>query len=180
MLKDGDRILAVGVGGRLITDAVSLFSLRYPGVSVAFMSLTTSSVEGNATLTLTPEHFLPEGKTCCSNVKRAKELRVGDEIWTALAGVNQVTAKLATIVRIDVVMGEGLYSPVLVNGSFPIIDHHVTSFDSASGVKVTSSLLRYVEPLVQRTGTHAFARVVHRAAQYAGVSNALVAFDKIA
>ena len=175
MLEDGDRILAVGADGGVITDTVSLFSLRHPGESVTFTRLTTSSVGGNATLTLTPGHYLPEGQTCCSNVKRARELRLGDQVWTALAGAHQRTAQPAIIVRIEAVTGEGLYSPVLVNGGLPIIDDHVTSFDSASGVAVTRSLLRYVEPLVHGTGTQALARVVHRATQRVGVTKGLLA-----
>ena len=142
---------------------------------MTFTRLTTSSVGGNATLTLTPGHYLPEGQTCCSNVKRARELRLGDQVWTALAGAHQRTVQPAIIVRIEAVTGEGLYSPVLVNGGLPIIDDHVTSFDSASGVAVTRSLLRYVEPLVHGTGTQALARVVHRATQRVGVTEALLA-----
>ena len=72
-LKEGDSIVAATADGSLTTDTVSFLSLAKPSASVAdFVHLRTAS----ANLTLTPAHHLPVGKTCCSELKQAKDVVV--------------------------------------------------------------------------------------------------------
>ena len=109
-LKEGDAIVAATADGAITTDTVSLLSIAKPEAETTFITLTT---DVGKTLTLTPEHHLPFGEVCCSNLKKAKEVAEGDMVWTT-SGAALVTKKGAAIEK-------GLHSPVLTNGHFPIV-----------------------------------------------------------
>ena len=51
-------------------------------------------VTSGRTLTLTPEHHLPVGAQCCSHLKKAKDVAVGETVWAA----SHVTAGAASLV----------------------------------------------------------------------------------
>lgn len=132
-LKEGDEIVAATADGVLTTDVVSFLSIANPmALHVDFVVLTTSA---DTTLTLTAQHHLPVGASCCSTLQRAATVAIGDQLWVALSGkvvAQTVTRKFSTV-------ADGLHSPVLSRGTFPVVDDVVTSFDSMS--KVT--LARY-------------------------------------
>jgi len=149
ILKEGDVILAATADGALTTDTVSLLSIAKPEVQATFVTLTT---DADKTLTLTPEHHLPVGEACCSNLKKAKEVVEGDKLWTT-SGAALVTKKGAAIEK-------GLHSPVLINGNFPVVDEVVTSFDTMFGVKLAKYGLKYAIPLCKATGSCSLFRAI--------------------
>ena len=128
VLKEGDTIVAATADGMLTTDTVSLLSIAKPEGSAPML---TTLRAGNATLTLTPEHHVPVGVACCSELKKAKDVKVGDNVWAVRTAApplaTTVTAKSNT-------QAKGLHSPVLTRGGFPVIDGIVTSFDTIDKV----------------------------------------------
>ena len=58
----------------------------------------------NATLTLTPGHHVPVGPACCSTLKLAKDVKIGDTVWKVVKGLfpkavpTTVTAKTVPVV----------------------------------------------------------------------------------
>ena len=138
-LKEGDRIVAATAEGALTTDTVSFFSIAQPDANAAsYVTLTAA----NATLTVTPAHHLPVGGACCSTLKKANDVHVGDTVWSAHQGGALVAT---TVLSTSVTKASGLHSPVLTHGGFPVVDGLVTSFDSIE--KVT--LAKYgLEPLL--------------------------------
>ena len=131
-LTTGDAIFAVLSNGALTTDTVTLLSIAKPDVRGAtFINLTVSN---GGSLTLTPAHHLPVGASCCSNVKTAAEVAVGETVWRVQAGAN--TAVSHTVTKVTRVSAAGLHSPVLASGSFPVVEGFVTSFDSFNKVRL--------------------------------------------
>ena len=122
-LKEGDVIVAATADGALATDTVSLLSIAKPEAQAAFLTLSTAA---NATLTLTPEHHVPVGAECCSTLKKAKDVSVGETMWAVKDGKAVATTVTAT----SKAHAKGLHSPVLTHGGFPIVDGLVTSFDT--------------------------------------------------
>ena len=120
---------------------MSTLSTARPEAQAAFLNLTTQS----ATLLVTPEHHLPVGAACCTHLKKARDVTVGDVLWTASdtrARPVRVTAKGAAV-------GWGLHSPVLTNGAFPVVENIVTSFDRIEAVTFAAHGLQFVEPLLR-------------------------------
>ena len=116
-LLEGDEIVAAAADGTLTSDTVSLLSISQPDKHAAvFLSLTTAA---NTSLTLTPEHHVPVGPSCCSTLKQAKELEVGDTVWAANAQgrtSTQGSAASTTITALSKAQGQGLHSPVSTSG----------------------------------------------------------------
>ena len=140
-LRPGDAIVAVDASGDLTTGIVSTLSTASPEAQASFLNLTTPS----ATLLVTPEHHLPVGAACCTHLKKARDVAVGDVLWTASvtgARAVRVTAK-------GVAVGWGLHSPVLTNGAFPVVEGIITSFDRIEAVTFATYGLQFVEPLLQ-------------------------------
>ena len=147
LLNEGDAIVTATSEGDLATDTVSLLSLSKPNADATFVTLTTPS----STLTLTPNHHLPVGPNCCSNLKKANDVEIGDHIWTVAPGdkpakASAVTAKSSTTAK-------GLHSPVMTHGGFPIVDGVVTSFDDTATVSLAATTLKYLLPLCKATGS---------------------------
>ena len=69
--------------GVLTTDTVSLLSIGKPEAEATFITLVT---DVGQTLTLTPEHHLPVGEVCCTNLQKAADVNVGQTVWTVPAG----------------------------------------------------------------------------------------------
>ena len=151
-LKDGDAIVAATADGKLTTDTVSVLSLAKPMASAQFVTLTTEST----TIKLTEGHHVPFGEACCSMLKKAKEVQVGDQIWTVADGAK--TAAVQTVIVKAFAALKGLHSPVLTNGGFPVVDGVVTSFDDAQTVSLASYTLKYLLPLCKATGSCALFR----------------------
>ena len=145
-LKEGDAIVAATADGMLTTDTVSLLSIAKPKGSVPMLTLHA----GNATLTLTPEHHMPVGTVCCSVLKKAKDVKIGDQVWVMSTGAlplaTTVTAKSNT-------QAKGLHSPVLTGGGFPIVDGIVTSFDTIDKVTLAKHGLAALIVVCKATGT---------------------------
>ena len=135
--QEGDAIMAAAADGTLTTDTVSSLSIAKPEAEATFVKI---MLESGAELDLTPEHHLPVGPECCSVLKKAKAVEIGETLWTA-TGAKRVVATGATI-------GKGLHSPVMTNGGFPIVDGVVTSFDGIASVTLASYGLKYVEPIL--------------------------------
>lgn len=155
MLKEGDIIIAATANGKLTTDTVSLLSLARPETVAMFLTLTT---DNNQSLTVTPDHHLPTGEACCSQLKKASELRAGDQLW--MADNAHVAAVPVTISKINVAIDEGTFSPVLTAGSFPVIDGLITSFDAITQVQM-KALTPWFESMLRVTGSaNLFRRLV--------------------
>ena len=110
-LKEGDEILAATAEGTISKDMVSLLSIAKPEASAStYVVLKTAA---NYTVTLTEGHHIPVGESCCSKVKVAKEIAVGDVVHVARAhGLAATTVTSKTIGH-----SSGLHSPVLVSCS---------------------------------------------------------------
>ena len=145
-LTEGDVILAAAADGTLTTDTVSLLSIAKPEATATFIRLTTAA---GKSLNLTAEHHLPVGTACCSTLKQAKEVSVGETVWTVSGGA--IVA--ATVSGISRALNKGLHSPVLAAGGFPIIDGFVTSFDDLRSVTLASYGLPHVLRACKATGT---------------------------
>ena len=126
-LKEGDKILATDEHGKLTTDTVSLLSIAKPEAQASFVALTTAA---NTTLTLTAGHHVPVGASCCSTLKLAKDVKVGDTVWAVVRGGFPFKKTVATTVTsIATTEGKGLHSPVLTQGGFPVVNGIITAFD---------------------------------------------------
>ena len=146
-LKEGDKIVAATVDGALTTDTVTLLSIAVPEAKTTFLTLTT---DGNHTLTVTPEHYLPVGSVCCSALRKAKDIVVGDKVWGVQGGKAvhaQMVAQIATTPE------AGLHSPVLMGGTFPVVDSIVTSFDSIEKVTLAKYGLPALLTACKASGT---------------------------
>lgn len=146
-LVEGDEIVATTDDGTLTTDTVSLLSIRQPEAKAQFLVLVTAS---NATLTLTPEHHLPVGTACCSTLKKARDVNVGETVW---AIKNGAAAKSTVITAISRAPGQGLHSPVLTHGRLPVVDGLVTSFDSIDKVRLAQFGLAPLIAACKKSGT---------------------------
>lgn len=104
----------------------------------------------NATLTLTPEHHLPVGAACCSTLKKAKDVTVGETVWTVKDGA---AAKATVVTAISKAPGQGLHSPVLTHGRLPVVDGLVTSFDSIGMVRLAHFGLAPLITACKQSGT---------------------------
>lgn len=124
----------------MTTDTVSLFSLADAGGEEEFLSFSTASGQ---TLALTEGHHIPVGAACCTSLKQARDVALGDRVWIASARdggpavSTVVTARRHTTAR-------GLHSPLLSRGSFPVVDGVVTSFNTMAIVRLDA----YAVPLL--------------------------------
>ena len=134
-LKEGDVILAAAADGTLTTDTVSLLSIAKPEATATFITLT---IAAGKSLNLTAEHHLPIGPVCCSTLKQAKDIAVGETVWTVTGAVSGAATVAATVSAVSRAVKKGLHSPVLAAGSFPIVDGFVTSFDTLQSVTLAS------------------------------------------
>jgi len=144
-LNEGDRLVAATASGALTVDTVSFLSIAKPGAEASFITVTTEA----GTLTLTPEHHLPVGAACCSELKKAKDVIIGDVLW---AHEGDAIAPRA-VVALGMAIKSGLHSPVLTGGSFPVVDGLVTSFDAFEGVTLARIGLQHLTTLCKATGT---------------------------
>lgn len=130
----------------MTVDTVSPLSISKPSVMATFVKLTTAT---NATLLLTATHHLPVGNVCCATLKQAKDVGVGELVWTVINGAGattQITAKAISNAK-------GLHSPVLAGGGFPIIDGIITSFDSIEKVTLAKHGLKPLLAACKATAT---------------------------
>lgn len=148
-IEKGDAILASTLEGKLTTGIVSSLSITKPWLESTFSKLKTAA--GNE-LTLTPEHHIPVGAECCRTLKKAREVLVGEQVW----GVRDGVLVAETVAETSAAIEKGLYSPVLTNGAFPVVDGMVTSFDSIEAVTIASYLLPYLEGLLDWMGVGSF------------------------
>lgn len=132
------------VGQDIVADSVSLFSLADHGVNASFITLRTA----DAFLTLTPGHHLPVGPACCSQLKMAAEVSVGETVFVHVNGAALVAQPLLSK---GLAIDRGLFSPLLTHGSFPIVDGVATSFNALGMVKLNSYALPFLLPLCKAT-----------------------------
>ena len=154
-LKQGDMIVAITAEGILTTDIVSLLSIAKPEVTATtFVTLTT---DAGKSLNLTAEHHLPVGAACCSTLKQAKEIAVGETVWAVEGGA--VVACIIT--KKSHATHKGLHSPVLTGGALPVVDGFVTAFDGPTGALLALYALKPLLRTCEATGTcSVFKRVV--------------------
>ena len=95
----------------------------------------------------------------CSHVQQAKDVSVGDIVWT----VNEQTRALrpSKVIALSKTPGNGLHSPVLTNGGFPVVDGVVTSFDRIEYVALASYALPTALALCKATNTCGLLRLSH-------------------
>jgi len=144
-LKEGDSIVSTTVDGVLSSDAVTLLSIAQPKATSPFVLLSTA----DSTITLTDEHHLPVGPTCCNTLKKAKDVALGEMVW--LVRTHGIESALVT--KKSTTYGVGLHSPVLMNGGFPVVDGFVTAFDSIDKVYLAKSGLASLLKACKATGT---------------------------
>jgi len=145
-LKEGDAIMAATADGQVMTDTVTLFSIAKPEVQATFINITTT---GNVSLLLTAEHHLPVGAMCCSILQKAKDVGVGDMVWSMQAH----TIVAQKVVEISKSVEQGLHSPVLTNGGFPVVNGLITSFDAIEKVTLAKYGLAPLLKACKATGT---------------------------
>ena len=143
-LRAGDKILAARADGTLYHDTVSRFSLAKSDVTAAFVSLTLGN---NKQVSLTATHHLPVGPS--KTLKQAADVKQGETVWIA----EKAALTPQTVTKIDLVIGEGLHNPLLVNGGFPVVDGVATSFNTQTIVTFDSYAVPIVETLCAATGT---------------------------
>jgi len=146
-LKEGDKIVAATADGSLSTDIVSLLSISRPEATVD--KYVTLSTAGGASLTLTPNHHLPVGPECCSTLKMAKDVSLGEVVHMVAEGKTTPT----TVTAMHIAKATGLHSPVLTNGGFPVVDGFVTSFDSIDKVTLAKHGLTSLVAACKTSGT---------------------------
>lgn len=150
-IMEGDELVAATAEGLPTTGKVSLLSIAKPNAEATFVTLVTST---DLKLTLTPEHHLPVGEVCCSNLKKAKDVAVGDTVWA----VNPTVVTAHTVASKGLTIEKGLHSPVLANGAMPVVDGLATAFDSMEMVTLAAYALPYAIPLCKATGTCSLLR----------------------
>jgi len=159
-LREGDSIVAATADGALTTDTVSLFSLANKDAEAMFALIVT---DANNTMALTPTHHMPVGASCCSTLKQAIDVSVGDTVWIASAGA----VRPQTVAEVSLETRRGLHSPLLTHGTFPLVDGFVTSFNSMSIVAFDGLVLPFVLPLCKATSTCSLLRHAVAAAECA-------------
>jgi len=157
-LRQGDEIISATADGKLSVDTVSLFSMAQSDVRATFMTVSTNGPLGEKQLTLTPDHRLPAGDSCCSNVVVASSLKAGHTVWVASA---DGTLAPQTVAEIALKIADGLYNPLMSHGGFPVVDGVVTAFNTIEMVQFDSYVVPVLERLCEATGTcNAVRRVV--------------------
>jgi hypothetical protein len=152
-LTSGDVIRAANAKGELTTDAVSKLSLADSRREASFLTLMMGGAGRN--ITLTPEHHLPVGASCCSTLKQAKDIKAGETVWV-VNGAGTATVATAVTKIVTRVKAKGLHSPVMTSGTHPVVDGVVTAFSSYGTVTLAS----YGLPFLEQTGlTEIFRRV---------------------
>ncbi|KAL1525959.1 hypothetical protein AB1Y20_020785 [Prymnesium parvum] len=146
-LKVSDSILSATEDGVLKFDTVSSLSIVKLAEQSFFVVLVTAD---NKTLELTPDHHLPVGETCCATLMKAKDVALGQLVWTVSS--SDYNGVATPIVEIKSNYARGLHSPVLVHGGFPIVQGVVTSFDSIRMVKIASYFVPLWHKLCSWTG----------------------------
>ena len=149
-LRSGDTIVAARADGTLTKDTVSTLSLADASVQGStFVVLGTAS---GRNLTLTPTHHVPVGAACCTTLKQAKDITVGETVYEVVSMAGAVRA--TTIADIGAAIKPGLHSPVLLHGTMPIVDGMATSFDALYKVRLAA----YGLPLLEAAGLTASFR----------------------
>jgi len=151
VLKQGDAIRVANSDGIVLIDTLSTLSIAQPAAHATFLTLSTSI---GANLTLTPEHHVPVGEDCCTTLKQATDVAIGETIYHVTAGAAVTTAVATAVTKIAQVAKKGLHSPVTSHAHYPIVDGFVTAFDSATKMHLAS----YALPLLEATGTTALIR----------------------
>lgn len=142
-LQNGDLILSADAFGRTFYDEVSFYSLAdHKRKLEAFLAVETST---NRVIRMTGAHHLPVGPDCCGNLAIAKELRIGDLVWIVSPG-DQI-AKLDTVKFIEMVVDDGMHSPVMLKGGNPIVDGVVTSFDDVGSINLATRWMPFLTKL---------------------------------
>jgi hypothetical protein len=147
LLREGDTIFAATKDGSITTDTISLWSLAdNKARNVTFIVLTTSAGQ---TIQLTRTHHLPVGKACCSSLKQAQDVKIGDVLWTFDSGV----ARAASVVSKGSTIDNGLHNPLLTHGNFPIVDGIVSSFNRIEIVTFDAYAVPVASAICQQTNT---------------------------
>jgi hedgehog protein len=130
-LRVGDAVLAARADGSLEFQEVYFFGHRDAAADAAFVRL---ELEGGASLTLTPDHFvpvLPAGAGAGAGKERmtyARDVRPGDVLMVASgAGVALRPARVAAAAA---VAGKGLFNPYTLGGTV-VVDGVLASAHSS-------------------------------------------------
>lgn len=154
-LRPGDEIVSATADGRLSMDTVSIFSMAQSNVSAAFLVLETDGPLGAKRLTLTPDHRLPAGPVCCSDIVIARSVKQGQTIWVAAPDGSLAPQAVS---EVSLTIATGLYNPLMTNGGFPVVDGVVTAFNTLEVVQFDGLVVPLAERLCSATGTCATLR----------------------
>ena len=144
-LKPGDKIKAADASGALYYDEVSRFSYADYAKEATFVALYTAT----SALRLTAEHRVPVGESCCSTLKRAKDVAVGETVWVGGGGA----AAPAVVTKVGAAAGVGVHNPLMKRGGFPLVDGVVTAFESVGTVQLAALAVPLIEAGCEGTGT---------------------------
>ena len=92
-------------------------------------------------------------------MQQAKEVTVGDLVWT----LDEQTRALrpSKVLALSKAPGQGLHSPVLTHGGFPVVDGVATSFDRIEYVALASYALPAAVAICKATNTCGLLRLAH-------------------
>jgi len=148
LLKVGDKVLTdITQEGDMVFEEVYMFGHKDPTPVVNFVRVDTSH---NATLRLTPDHFVP--------VKRAKgggrlreipasQVKVGDTILVHVTdddgmhgGVGKQSLRESRVTRVELTADQGLFNPYTMSGNI-VVDNVVASCHSSSFLDSAMNML---------------------------------------
>ena len=92
---------------------------------------------------------MPVGAACCSTLKKAKLVGVGETVW--LASKDKPPAP-AAVTQVGASVAVGVHNPLAKRGGFPVVDGVVTAFDSVGVVKFASLTVPLAEALCEAIG----------------------------
>jgi hypothetical protein len=140
--------VATDQDGRRVIDEVAFSSLADENAKKrAYLQVATS--EG-LVLEITGGHHVPVGPKCCTDLRVARDLRVGDTMWTLESSGHRAQAQVVSSIR--QIHADGLHSPLLVGGGFPVVSGFVTSFGDLQQVRSAARMYPFVQGVAVSLG----------------------------
>ena len=143
-LKVGDKVLTATPQGDIVFEDVYMFGHKDPKAVVNFVRIHTSH---NATLRLTPDHFVPviaaKGGDRLREIPASK-ITLGDTILVQVTdkmhGVGKQSLRESKVTGVELIADQGLFNPYTMNGNI-VVDNVVASCHSSSFLDLTMNML---------------------------------------
>ena len=104
-IKEGDSLVAATAEGKITTGTISALSIA--DIKHEDTWMLTATTRSGLNITTTAWHHLPVGPTCCSDLKTANKIHLGDTVHVSQAG--KIVAEVIT--KMTKVKKTGLHSP---------------------------------------------------------------------